>query len=205
MRTALFYDTETSGLPLFNDPSDDPRQPHIVQLGACLVDLDTRAELASLDVICRPDGWVIPDEVANVHGITTERAKLLGISELIALHLFVELWACADVRIAHNEQFDARILRIALKRNQHEVLPHHDAWAAGAAECTAKLSTPILKLPPTPKMRAAGRFHHKTPNLGEAFKHFTGNDLVGAHSAMVDVRARMAVYFAIKAPQPQAA
>lgn len=33
----LFYDTETSGMPLFDQPSSDPRQPHIVQLAAALV------------------------------------------------------------------------------------------------------------------------------------------------------------------------
>ena len=26
------YDTETTGLPLFRDPSDDPRQPHLVDI-----------------------------------------------------------------------------------------------------------------------------------------------------------------------------
>ena len=29
----------------------------------------------------------------------------------------------------------------------------------------------------------------KTPNLGEAYRHFTGNELVNAHSAMADVMA----------------
>lgn len=38
MNPALFFDTETTGLPLFEQPSEDPRQPHIVQLAACLVD-----------------------------------------------------------------------------------------------------------------------------------------------------------------------
>ena len=30
----LFYDVETTGLPLRGTPSDDPRQPHLVQFAA---------------------------------------------------------------------------------------------------------------------------------------------------------------------------
>lgn len=196
MTLALFYDSETSGLPLFSDPSEDPRQPHIVQLGARLVDVETRKIIATLDVICRPDGWVIPDEVAAVHGITTEHARLVGISESIALGLLLELWGISDVRIGHNETFDARIVRIAQHRFDDAEL---DKWKAGKAECTATLSSPILKLPPTPKMVAARRNHPKTPNLGEAYRFFTGKALEGAHSALVDVDACMTCYFAIKA------
>ena len=38
----------------------------------------------------------------------------------------------------------------------------------------------------------------KTPNLGEAYRHFTGRDLENAHSAMADVQACRDVYFAIQ-------
>ena len=195
---ALVYDTETSGLPLFNEPSEDPRQPHLAQLGARLVDLEKRSIIATLDVIIRPDGWVIPDDVAAVHGITTAMAKDVGVSELVATHMLMELWSACDLRIAHNETFDARIMRIALKRYADEVLPDPDDWKAGSAECTARRSTPICNLPPTAKMIAARRNHPKTPNLGEAFEFFTGRKLEGGHSALVDVDACMAVWFAIE-------
>lgn len=206
MNLALFYDTETSGLPLFSEPSEDPRQPHIVQLGACLVDLDTRKTVSSLDVIIRPDGWTIPDDVAAIHGITTEYARAVGIPEHTAVDLFLAMWSRARERIAHNESFDARILRIAIKRHidsldPNAAVPKSDAWKTGKARCTQIISTPILKLPPTEKMKAARRFHHKSANLGEAFQFFTGQPLVGAHSAMVDVQACMAVFFAATAAE----
>lgn len=197
MNTAIFYDTETTGLPFFNDPSEDPRQPHIVQIAAAMVDLDTRKTIASMDVICRPDGWTIPDDVAAIHGITTEHALDFGVSESLAIGMFMDLWHDGKhLRIAHNEQFDARILRIALLR--HKDAATADQWKGGKASCTQALATPILKLPPTGKMIAAGRHHHKSANLGESYQHFTGKQLEGAHTAMVDVQACMAVWFAIK-------
>lgn len=200
---ALFYDTETTGLPLFKDPSDHPGQPHIVQLAAALVDLDSRDTVASLDLIVRPDGWTIPDEDTEVHGITTEFAMAAGVPETLALSLFLEMWA-GRRRIAHNEPFDARIIRIAQHRAgelEHDL----ERWKAGTAECTARLATPILKLPPTAKMVAANRHHHKTANLSEAVLFFTGKPLENAHSALADVRGCMDVYFAIQDLQREAA
>lgn len=197
MNTALFFDTETTGLPLFREPSEHPDQPHLVQLAVLLMDLDKRETLAGMNVIVRPDGWVIPDDVAAIHGITTEKALALGVSESMALGMLLELWNEGEprMRIAHNEQFDARIIRIALMR--HEDARLADAWKAAPSMCTAQMATPIMKLPPTEKMLRAGFNKHKTPNLGEAYRHFTGRELHGAHSAMVDVRACAEVFLAI--------
>lgn len=202
MNPILFFDTETTCLPDFKAPSEAPHQPHIVQLAALLVDPESRETIASMDVIVRPGDWTIPDDVAAVHGITTERAAAVGIPEKLAVEMFMELWYHRP-RVAHNEQFDARIIRIALMRHQNHVVeewgkPMPDVWKEGRAECTARLATPICAIPPTDRMRAAGRFHHKTPNLGEAYRHFTGRDLENAHSAMADVQACRDVYFAIQ-------
>lgn len=203
MRTALFYDTETTGLPLFSEPSEDPRQPHLVQLAACLVDLDTRATIASIDLLIAPTDWVISPEISEIHGITHAHALRFGMPESAAVDVLMHMWSTADCRIGHNQTFDARILRIALMRHQSAEIA--DEWQAGVAECTQILATPICKMPPTAKMVAARRTHHKSANLGEAFNFFTGSPLVGAHNAMVDVQACMTVYFAIKDRELEAA
>lgn len=204
MKKALFYDTETTGLPLWNDPSEDERQPHLVQLGASLVDLEARRIMATIDLIIRPNGWVIPDEIADLHGISQAQAEAWGVSERLALTLFDDLWSQADVRIGHNEQFDARIIRIGLKRYD-DLGIDPDAWKAGDAICTATLATPICDLPPTEAMLRAGRRNPKRPSLREAFEHLTGRKMEDAHSALADCDACMSVYFAIKDREAAAA
>lgn len=197
---AAFYDTETTGMPLWGEPSEDPRQPHIVQIAALLVDLDTWATVASIDLTIAPTDWEIPADVVAIHGITTEHARAVGVSETLALELFCQLWARAQVRVAHNESFDARIIRCALHRFAGDAgLPGPEHWKAGIAECTQLMSTPILKLPATDKMRRAGMGSRvKSANLREAYRHFMGTELVGAHSAMADAQGCRDVYKAIR-------
>ncbi len=196
---AIFYDTETTGLPLWNDPSEDPRQPHMVQLAALMVDLSTGKDLASLDFIIRPAGWEITQEMTDIHGISHEMAMDLGISEKTAAEALFDFIG-NRLRIGHNESFDARILRIAAMRYFGESVA--DTWKAQSAECTARLTTKICNLPPTPAMRAAGRHHNKTPNLQEAHKHFFGVEFENAHSAISDVIACKKVYQAFNSLPP---
>lgn len=203
----LFYDWETDGLPLWDKPSDDPGQPHVVQLGAVLVDGDTRQIVSTIDLIAKPVDWVIPDDVAAIHGITTDYARHVGLPEQFLVHCLWSLWELCDVRIGHNESFDARITRIALKRYfeaEGEELPPgfsqppSDEWKAGKAECTANMATKIMKMPATEKMRASGRNFNKKPKLTEAYEYFKGQPLADAHKALADALATMEIYWAMK-------
>lgn len=195
MNTIICWDTETTGLPEWGLPSDHPDQPHIVQFACIVADADTGKQLAAIDLIVKPDGWVIPDECAAIHGITTAHASAVGIPEKDVMSLFLAL-GLGRTHVAHNSSFDQRIMRIALKRYFGDAAA--EEFKARKFECTQLLSTPILKLPPTAKMRAAGRNHFKSANLAEAYKHFTSRELQNAHSAMADVQGCMEVYFAIK-------
>lgn len=190
MNLGLIYDTETTGLPDWKSPSGGENQPHIVQLAALLADLDEKKVIQSMDVIVKPDGWVITDDTAEIHGITTEYAMDVGIPEEQAFDLFLSLWGGDRKRISHNRTFDQRIIRIATKRYCDEEII--DAWAEKEThDCTMLMAKPIMQLPPK------GRYGYKSPKLEEAYKFFTGKDLENAHTAMADAQACMEIYFAM--------
>lgn len=119
MKTILTYDFETQTLPLFSMPSEHPDQPHFTQIAAELCIEETGETLASINLLVRPDGWVISQEVQDLTGITMAKAERYGIPEETALNAFLEMWCNADTRVAHNESFDARIARIAIMRSAY--------------------------------------------------------------------------------------
>lgn len=59
-------------------------------------------------------------------------------------------------------------------------------------------SAPIVNLPPTPKMVAAGFTKPKPPSLTECMRFFFNEDLVGAHGALTDARACARVFHEIR-------
>jgi DNA polymerase-3 subunit epsilon len=184
------YDTETTGLPVWNEPSEGENQPHIVQFAAMLVDADTREIKQEIDIIIKPDGWVIPQETAEIHGITTERAMDEGVPESTVVEWIRDNWNPRVIRIGHNQGFDERLIRIALKRYADEEFC--ETWKGGEKACTGLLAKPIMQMPPK------GRYGYKMPKLSEAYEHFTGKPLENAHSAMADTRACLDVYWAIQ-------
>lgn len=190
--TILFFDTETTGLPAFSMPDGHEAQPHCVQLAAIMTDDDGKEE-ASISVIIRPDGWPIPEQASAVHGITTEKATRYGIREQVAAVLFYDLLCRADLLVAHNIKFDRQIIATMFAR------ANRTQWELPKAQfCTMEAAAPLVNLPPTPRMLAAGFNKPKAPKLEECIRHFYGETLEGAHDALVDVRACARIYFEMK-------
>jgi len=187
-KTLIFFDTETTGIPVWKEPSEGENQPHLIQIAAELTDMESREVIESMDVIIRPDGWEIPEETIELHGITEKIASAQGIPEKEAVQMFLDMHAKADLRVAHNKTFDERMIRIALKRyyddlDSEDIQPS-DIWKTGESFCTMYGS------------RKAMGFK-KLPTLAEAYEAATGKKLDGAHNAMNDTKACRAIYFAI--------
>lgn len=184
MPFALFYDTETTGIPLFDQPSEDPRQPHIVEFAAILMDIETRASVASVHMVTKPDGWEIPSEVEAIHGISTARANEIGVPASTIARVALELGRLATFRVGHSQAFDMRMVRIALKRHGFgdEIA---DEWKAMPAKCTAKLSKPYV-----PQAK-------RNPRLGDAYAVLIGEPLEEAHTAKADAIACARIFWAM--------
>jgi len=174
MPTTLYYDTETTKILQKNAPIEE--QPHIVQLAAILID-DDLGEIASINVIVKPDGWEVPEEAAQVHGITTEKAEKFGIPLIVALASFSNLCKVSDLLVAHNNYFDLGVLGFEYERlGKPNIMKEKNHF------CTMNATTDLCRIP--------GKFgKYKWPKLIEAHEMLLGETFDGAHDALVDVRA----------------
>lgn len=186
----LFFDVETTGLPNYKERARHPSQPHIVQLAAMLVDGSGRT-LESHNVIIKPDGWEIPKEASDVHGITAEVAAI-GIGESVAARTLLEMMKKAELSVAHNLTFDKFLARIAMRRFELMTDEQDEWWKALPTFCTMRESTDLCKLPGI----RAGQF--KWPKLIEAYRCLFNEDFSDAHDALADVRACMRIYFELQ-------
>lgn len=186
----LYSDTETTGLLAKGHDAGSPRHPYICQLGAQLV-VDNRI-VAEMNLLVKPNGWIIPVEASAVHGITTDMCVAYGLPIKSVITLYGRLAQRASLIVAHNFPFDQMMIWTEMIRA--EAAPELAAFLACPSFCTMDGSAPILNLPATPKMVNAGIAGPKKPNLGEAYQFFTGNKFEGAHDAMADVRGCRVVH-----------
>ena len=189
--TVLLFDTETTGFHHGNLPLDHANQPYIVQLAAQLCE-DNGKPIAGFSLII-DNGVDIPEKAAAVHGITTEAAVKYGVSPTSALAHFVHFHQRADMIVAHNIKFDKAVMETAMTRQQGK-----EMCITKPCYCTMEVATPIINLPPTDRMLAAGFNKPKAPKLEECIEHFFGEKLEGAHDAMIDLAACLRVYLHLK-------
>jgi len=189
----LVYDTETTGLPDFKLPADDPRQPRMIQLAFALYDRPDKLVLEECHLI-KPDGWKMPRELADKlgHGLTQERLEREGKPVKEVLEAFNLKRDRATLLAAYGIRFDQKILRGELRRGGFP-----DRYAETPEYCVMRAATPLCKMPPTDAMMAAGRCSYKTPKLTEAARIILGVEHVGAHDALADVRMTARLYFHI--------
>lgn len=174
----LFFDTETTGLPKdYNAPSSDLDNwsCRLVQLSWIMKD-DNQTLLSQGDLIIKPEGFEIPVESSQIHGITTEIAKEKGVDLKKAVYYFLGACRMADLIVGHNVNYDMHVVGAELIRtwgkDYIEKLPTADTMLASIELC---------KIP--------GKYGYKYPKLMELHNKLFGCDFEDAHNSFADISA----------------
>lgn len=184
----IIFDTETTGLPRnYNAPlSDFDNWPRVVQIAWQLHD-KTGNLLSSNSLIVRPDGFTIPFNAEQIHGISTERAQREGVLLQEAVDLFVRDMKAAEYLCGHNIEFDINILGSEFLRLG---LPN---FFEGKAVLDTK-SDAVTEFCAIPGGKG-GKF--KWPTLTELYTKLFNATFEEAHNAAFDVAATAKCFFEV--------
>lgn len=185
----LFFDTETTGLPLdYNAPSTDLLNwPRLVQISWIVSD-NNGFIITKDNHIIKPNGFTIPDDVAKLHGITTERALAIGEKVEDVLHRFWMEVQSASYIIGHNVSFDENVVEAEFYR-----MGENNVFLTKHSICTKLASTDYCKIPNPWNNR-----EYKWPKLSELYSKLFGKDFVDAHNSEADVQATFECFWKLK-------
>ena len=176
----IIFDTETTGLPRnWKAPmSDTDNWPRVVQIAWQLHD-DMGRLLESKDYLIKPEGYNIPYDSEQIHGISTQLAEEQGVDLKSVLDEFNIALTKAKFVVGQNVGFDTNVWGCEYYRFEMDSPMFEMPVLDTCTEITANL----CQLPGG----RGGRF--KLPTLTELHKNLFGQDFSEAHNATADVEA----------------
>ncbi|MCF6347821.1 MAG: DNA polymerase III subunit alpha [Flavobacteriaceae bacterium] len=182
----LIFDTETTGLPKkWNAPiTDTDNWPRCIQIAWQL-----HGEFGELiehqDFLIKPDGFNIPYDAEQIHGISTQLAQEKGKPLTEVLELFNEALSKTNFVVGQNVGFDLNIMGCEYHRKEIETKLNDLPLLDTCTEITAKL----CEIP-------GGRYgKFKLPTLTELHQHLFNTPFAEAHNATADVEATTRCFF----------
>jgi len=176
-----FFDCETTGAPAKGLKWEENfnQFPHIVQIAWSLGDKER-------SFIVKPNGWIIPEDVVEIHGITTERALSEGIPFEIIIDEFLMDSASAKLICAHNIYFDTSLIKADILRVCGK--DYYDAKADNALYKGKRIDTMMKTIKFVGALYSNGR-PGKFPRLEELYAKLFEGETFMAHNALEDVKA----------------
>lgn len=141
--------------------------------------------MAHLNCLIKPDGWEVPEEVVKIHGITTEMCAKHGIDWSVFYNIFEPYAMMSDEILAYNCGFDLAMMSVETTRHKQRY-PFKNMFKR--VDVMKEVMYEV-NLPPN-----EGYSTPKYPKLEEAYEHFFKKPLKGAHGALADAVATVAVY-----------
>lgn len=180
----LLFTVNAAGKPKsWKAPASDVfNWPRLVQIAWLRYD-EKKVLLDNKELIIKPEGFEIPSDSAQYHGITTEIATAEGVDLKEALQLFLKAVDEAEYIVGHNLNLAKNVVTAECSRKSIE----HNFSTAEFFSLMEE-STHFCKIP-----AKGGRY--KWPNLTELFQRCFGKKYGGAGNAKEDVKAMAFCFF----------
>ena len=193
----MIFDLETTGFL--------ESKPYIVSIAYDIYDNDMNLLEEYYTVVSPPTpDYEFSEGSVQVHGITTEYARLYGIpieDVLSKLHKLFDKYIVTKI-VAHNIKFDIGVLSLQLNRfdKQGDATGRtlKDKITNIEAYCTMMSSIDMVNLVVKSK---TGRTYKKYPKLIELYQHLFPDEEFNAHNARDDVKACSRCYIAMNKKQ----
>ena len=203
MRT-LVFDTETTSLPQSKSitPSALHLWPHIVQFSYIVFDTESNKMVKIKDSIIKvPDGFIITEENAKIHGITTEISLAKGVDLLPVLKEFFADFDSADHIVGHNVSFDINMIKAELQRlimnSSDKKLQEYLTTINTSTKfyCTMQETIELCAIEMKDKY---GRSYKKFPKLVELYQKMFGVTPKNLHNSLNDVIVCLRCFIKLK-------
>lgn len=213
MTIICVFDVETTGLlpkiSLYSNQkkSQDPL-PYITQLSYALYHLESRQLIKTYnEYVSVPAHVLISEKVSTLTGITREKLDQSGIDINTVLESFYDAYSRSDIAVAHNIEFDGRMIELETKRNEKLLLDssnqsifadqiYKDNVRAKyrmtdiKSVCTMKTSVDLCNIE---KINSRGPYI-KFPSLCELYEKLFNESPKNLHNSMVDVLVCLRCY-----------
>ena len=176
----LIFDTETTGLPKnWKAPiSDISNWPRCVQIAWQLHDRYGKL-VENKSFIIKPNGFDIPFESENIHGISTDLALAEGHQLIKVLESFNSAISKSKFIVGHNINFDLNVIGCEFYRSNFESKLNNVDVLDTCSEQTAELC----------KLSGGRGGKYKLPTLTELHEFLFNEKFKDAHNASADVEA----------------
>lgn len=218
IQTILVFDVETTGLlprlcakrKLNSENTENPPEenlddlPYITQLSFILYDIIQNKIIKSYDSYIRIEPHIkVPEKVTEITGITSELLNEKGKDIVVGLTELYAAYCQCDVVVAHNFEFDSRMVQLELKRNYEKIradIRPHICWMFNPMyckvtyvmlHCTMKSNTALCNIK---HKTAYGKEFTKFPKLSELYEFLFHSVPENLHNSMIDVLACLRCY-----------
>jgi DNA polymerase-3 subunit alpha len=197
----LVFDTETTGL-FPKRYGSDPLDPYAIQISYIIYENGKIVETWN-NYIRVPESAKISQEIETLTGISNNLCKTNGIAIVDALSDFIHAYSSVDLIVAHNIEFDKRVILTEIRRNASALISKLESSQCltmftnnfitphkPAEFCTIEASRNLCAIVRT---NSRGTYF-KNPTLTELHEYLFGTKPANAHNSLDDCESCLRCY-----------